>query len=213
MAASHSFQVLIKRTEESSPHSFSEQNTLCSLVRVVVDAKRRALSRAGNVNVILPSLPGDRASFWQVQGNNVISVWGMLSRKPILGSWKIAPHSVLIMRFSFHLTKWKAMHIQQFCSDGGIVRVFKLLLITHAKSSNQEPCFKDHNISCGTFNVRCLETPSWTWAHLSIYWTCHFIVQCTGSLICLYKWKALLFCHCLLGMLELACCKDGITFN
>lgn len=209
MAASHRFQVLIKRTEESCPHSFSEQNTLCSLVRVA-DAKRRALSRAGMwMPSSLPYLVAGR-HFGRCRETMSSRCGACCHGNPSQGLEKL-----LLTQFwscVFLFTKWKAMHIQQFCSDGGIVRVFKLLLITHAKSSNQEPCFKDHNISCGTFNVRCLETPSWTWAHLSIYWTCHF-VQCTGSLICLYKWKAPLFCHCLLGMLELACCEDGITFN
>lgn len=211
MAASHRFQVLIKRTEESCPHSFSEQNTLCSLVRVVVGAKRRALSRAGTwMPSSLPYLVTGR-HFGRCRETMSSRCGACCHGNPSQGLEKL-----LLTQFwscVFLFTKWKAMHIQRFCSDGGIVRVFKLLLITHAESSNQEPCFKDHNISCGTFNVRCLETPSWTWAHLSIYWTCHFIVRCTGSLICLYKWKALLFCHCLLGMLELACCKDGITFN
>lgn len=85
-----------------------------------------------------PFLPGDKASFWKVQENNVNLIWLTLSSKPYLTSLENCSSLSFDPVFFFHLTKWKAMHTEQFCLDGGIC-VLKLLLITYAKSSKQDP--------------------------------------------------------------------------
>lgn len=90
-------------------------------------------------------LPGDKALFCRVQENKGTLVWLTLSFKPYLMVLKNCCSLSLNHVFLFHLTRSKAMHIWQFYSEGGIC-VLRLVLIAYAKSSRQEPCFKNHKI-------------------------------------------------------------------
>lgn len=76
MAASHGFQVLIKRQGESCPHSFSEQNPPCLLTRVAVGRWERgyqARSAGPTPSFLLPVVTASSWKVWGESGHLVVA--------------------------------------------------------------------------------------------------------------------------------------------